>query len=248
MMRSWARRSCVAFAALLLLALALPVRAEIGSFRTSGSCTHLSAALSVDAAAAASLLPEQFVVLESVPGTATLALVTQDCETSVDGGPLARSITAVVFVVVDPIRSPAGCQVYDLFWTNNLRDEWYRAMNRIGIETGLSPASSLILDSTAIGVTGRASNLYRPAPYAYTGTAVDPVAPPGPLTSVHCHTGRHGLVRQTYDHQMSTVVSTGAVMLGASPLWEKLGASDTTTAGLFARFTWTGLIEIVDPA
>jgi hypothetical protein len=146
---------------------------------------------------------------------------------------------------VNPVLSPAGCQTYDLFWTNSRNDDWYRAMRAIGIETGLSPRSVLRIDPSAVALTAAASNPYQAAPFAFAGTVIDAAVPPGPLASVHCHVGPRGLVRQTYDHQISPGGGVADVSFGRSPLWVRLGAADTTVPAVLFRFTWTGTIEIV---
>jgi hypothetical protein len=199
----------------------------------------------VDAAAASTMLPDGFVVLEPVPGRAVLALVTQDCVTAIDDGLASPAVNSVVFVFLDPGRSPAGCQTYDFFWTNSRNDDWHRAMQRIGVAEELSPRTTLTIEASLFGVSAHATNPFARAPFAYGGPAVDAAPPPGPLTSVHCHLGRSGLVRQTYDHQIRAGGGVVDVKLGRSSLWTQLGAADTTAPALLARFTWTGLTEIV---
>lgn len=236
------RRAAAAIAAIVFVLLAAPARGA-DSFRSSGRCTHLSVPVPVDAAAAAALIPEDFVLLEA-GGQAVLALVTQDCVTAIDDGPAARSVNAVVFVFVNPFLSPAGCETYDFFWTNSRNDDWHRAMADIGMEELLSPRATLRIGSGTTGIA-EASNPYPKAPYAYVGTVLGTVTPPGPLPSVHCHVGSRGLVRQSYDHDFRAGAGVMDVTLGRSDLWDRLGAQETTTPALLARFTWTGVTEIV---
>lgn len=236
------RRATAALLALAFVLWAAPVRGA-DSFRSSGRCTHLSVPVRVDAAAAAALIPDDFVLLEA-GGEAVLALVTQDCVTAIDDRSATLSINSVVFVFVNPLLSPAGCETYDFFWTNSRNDAWHRAMTDIGIEEVLSPRATLRVGPGTTSVA-EASNPYVKAPYAYAGTVLDTVTPPGPLPSVHCHVGPRGLVRQTYDHDFRAGGGVMDVTLGRSDLWVRLSAENTTTAALLARFTWTGVTEIV---
>lgn len=67
-------------------------------------------------------------------------------------------------MAVDPVRSPAGCETYDLFWTTSRNDPWHRAMNDIGVEAGLVRQSRLSLTASGTGeVDGSATNPYRSA-------------------------------------------------------------------------------------
>ena len=232
-----------AAAVVVVMALAAsPVAAEAKtSFRTSGTCHEYATGIPVDTARAQAMVPVGFSVLE-VGGRALVAVFAQRCATSVDGGPVQRSIVSGVFVFLNPAVSPGGCQAYDWAWQDSIRSDWLRAFKDLGwrmelVRSRFSPGS----DAYSMGVRSKL------APWSATHTATSADAVPIPLTTVHCQVGPRGLVRGTYDHEISGVgVGAGPIQLGRGRLWRSLGAASQETApGLVLRFTWTGTTEIV---
>ena len=211
--------------AIVLAAALIGAQAPVGadqktSFASSGHCIEYGTGVAVDAARARALVPEGFVLLD-VAGRAVIAMFAMDCTTSIDTAPAEGSIVGGVFVFVDPVASPAGCQTYDFFWHDEARGPWSRALRRLGWPVEEVEGS---LIRQGLGVEAIVPSASAPwSSRAYTTET----APPVPLTSVHCTVGSRGLVRATYTHALGTTATVGAVTIGDGPLWHALGAQST---------------------
>ena len=233
---------------LLMLATALAAApgaraAHIDSFHAAGECTEYATGILVDAGRAQAAVPEGFVVLD-LGGKALVAVFAEECVTSVNGAEATPSILSGVFVFVDPAQSPAGCEGYDFAWGDSVDSDWHRAMTDLGWRNELLPGTEF--SRGPAGFTMRVPSEIAPwSARAVAGAASLPA--PVAFTSIHCHVGPRGLVRGTYDHEFLELgAGAGRLEIGAGSLWGALGAKPQAAfPGLVARFTWTGITEIV---
>jgi hypothetical protein len=213
-------------------------------FSHAGTCDFYATGIPVDAGLAQAQIPAEFTVLEA-GGKALPFVFVMNCTTSVDGKKSVRSVVSGVAIFVDPVRSPAGCEIYDWEWQESRKSPWSRAMKDVGLPITRVRQSSLKF----IEGTYRASVPGRLAPWSSVAVGSTFGQEPAslPVLSVHCHLGPRGLVRSTFDHDfIDAGTALGSVTLGEGELWQALDASSQeSNPALTLRFSWEGVTELV---
>ncbi|HEX2030980.1 MAG TPA: hypothetical protein VHL78_06235 [Actinomycetota bacterium] len=208
----------------------------------SGSCLEGWFPIPVDAARVAPHVPAPFQPAVTV-GKARVAVFAEECVLSRDGGPPVHAVFSGVPVPITPPPGESGNHSYDVLWATSSRTH-YRWMRQLG-------SGSLIEGSVFEYADGPAATAFADVPGWFTFTMVGgdpPELETGfPLTTYHWQLGRFGPVRNAADHTEMRALPGHAVIRPepGSPLADMIGEGPVQAEGLFFRFNFTQVSEVV---
>lgn len=177
-----------------------------GSFRAGGpagdfeaayvGCDEFAGVGVVPIANVAHLVPDDYIVIEPIPGLAIVVAQAGSCdEISVDGDHGQPGIFAQFGVAVVPPLAPGNGDFYQLFFATD-HPQLAAALRRLGVEARHAPQLSYELDDSTLAIDV-------PKPHHLAFSLDGPITPPDPLApgasavfNYYAQTKHHGNVLQ----------------------------------------------------